>query len=274
MTVEPIRFTIITPVKNGLAYVNAYSRTLIGQTYQNWRAIIVDDGSTDGTCNALYKLCEQDRRITLVVNDSLMPSKGPSRARNKALQMADGDYICFLDIDDLWHQDKLTIYAKIILREPRVSLIYSSYMRVRRGLNYGKIRNAAMFYPPRKWISVLNPVPMLTSCVRLDVARGLCFSELNHEDYLFWHSLIGRLGRNSIHVDAGVLAVYSVHQESLSANKFRSMIWLYFCYRSLGYSRARCLLMLLLRGLLQLFIVFVEAFAQPVVVPPAFRGFY
>ncbi len=89
--------SIIMPVYNVELYVEDAIKSLLGQTYQNFEVIIVNDGSTDKTLPIVQSYTDSDSRIH-VINQA---NKGPSSARNMGLQIVQGRYIYFFDGDDL-----------------------------------------------------------------------------------------------------------------------------------------------------------------------------
>lgn len=96
--------SIITPVYNGEKYIKETIESVRSQTYPNWEMIIVDDISTDHTVSILAAYAAMDLRIKYYVLDE---KGGASIARNKAISVAKGEYIAFLDADDVWKEDKL-----------------------------------------------------------------------------------------------------------------------------------------------------------------------
>lgn len=94
--------SIITPTYNCGKYIGETIESVIAQTYQNWEMIIVDDCSTDYTNSVVdnYK----DKRIKYIKN---AVNCGAAATRNRALKEAQGEWIAFLDSDDLWFSDKL-----------------------------------------------------------------------------------------------------------------------------------------------------------------------
>lgn len=96
--------SIITPVYNCKAFLPEAARSVMEQTWGNWEWIIVDDGSVDGSFDLARSLEEQDSRIRMARLESNM---GPATARNRAIDMAKGRFIAFLDCDDLWKPEKL-----------------------------------------------------------------------------------------------------------------------------------------------------------------------
>ena len=90
---------VIIPVWNGEAKIEASVRSVLSQSWQNLRLLVVDDGSTDGTAGILRRLSQEDPRLQFFT----VPNGGPAAARNRALErLPEGtDYVMFLDADDL-----------------------------------------------------------------------------------------------------------------------------------------------------------------------------
>lgn len=89
-------FSIIIPVYNVEKYLSACLDSVLGQTFPNWEAICVNDGSSDGSCAILEKYSQKDPRFMIVSKEN----GGLSSARNAGIYEAKGDYILFLDSDD------------------------------------------------------------------------------------------------------------------------------------------------------------------------------
>ena len=116
-----ILFSVITPVLNGQCFVPQFVHCLKTQRYTSWEALIVDDGSSDRIIDLLQSLTSNDPRFVLLRNPRIKQINGPYQARNHALSLVRGDYICFLDIDDFWHPERLA-YLLGLLRDPLLSL--------------------------------------------------------------------------------------------------------------------------------------------------------
>ena len=80
---------------------------MIDQTYQNWEMIIVDDCSTDNSRDIVKKYEVKDSRIKLIELE--VNFGGPARPRNVGLDISKGDYLAFLDADDVWLENKLQV---------------------------------------------------------------------------------------------------------------------------------------------------------------------
>lgn len=94
--------SIIMPSYNTGAFIEESIQSVLNQTYSNWELIIVDDCSTDNTLEILEKI--NDDRIIVLKNDK---NSGAAVSRNKALKKAKGQWVAFLDSDDLWYPQKL-----------------------------------------------------------------------------------------------------------------------------------------------------------------------
>jgi GT2 family glycosyltransferase len=115
------RVTVIVPCWNAAATLQETLRSLQQQTFDNWEAILVDDGSTDATPQIIAQFCAADSRIHSIASNRL----GPSAARNLAgFCHAKGDLLAFLDSDDLWQPQKLELSVKELDCKPHVSGCY------------------------------------------------------------------------------------------------------------------------------------------------------
>lgn len=100
-----MKFSIIVPVYNTSKYLNKCIGSIIGQTYENWELIIIDDGSTDDSANIIDKYSKADSRIIPVYHDN----QGPGKTRNLGISTATGDYVIFVDSDDYIENDYLEL---------------------------------------------------------------------------------------------------------------------------------------------------------------------
>ena len=101
-------FSIILPCYNAEATIVQTLESLCAQTFGDWEAICVDDGSGDGTVDLVLKAAMDDPRIRIGSN----PGKGPSQARNFGAMIAQGAILAFCDADDIWLPSKLADLAE------------------------------------------------------------------------------------------------------------------------------------------------------------------
>lgn len=97
--------TIVIPVFNSEKYLEETLRSVQDQTYPRWECILIDDGSTDGSFKIIRSYLEKDSRFTLIQRDR--EPKGVSTCRNIGIDASNGEYLIFLDSDDLLHKECL-----------------------------------------------------------------------------------------------------------------------------------------------------------------------
>ena len=97
--------SVIMPAYNSEKYIGKSIESVLAQDYEKFELIIVDDGSQDGTKRIAEQYAKSDVRIKLLEQ----ANQGVSVARNKGLDTATGEYVAFLDSDDLWDADNLSV---------------------------------------------------------------------------------------------------------------------------------------------------------------------
>jgi Glycosyltransferases involved in cell wall biogenesis len=105
------------------SYVSDSIKSVIAQTYPNWELLIVDDASTDETVNIIESFAQTDSRIKLAIKKQ---NSGISDTRNQCIQMAQGQFLAFLDADDIWHPEKLEKQLSFMMAK-NVGFTYSTY---------------------------------------------------------------------------------------------------------------------------------------------------
>ncbi|MGB0466074.1 MAG: glycosyltransferase family 2 protein [Pontibacterium sp.] len=102
--------SVIIPAFNSGLLIGRTIQSVLEQSYTHWEAIVIDDCSTDHTKNVVKSYTEQDSRIKLL---SLDKNNGaPAAPRNTGIQAASGEWVAFLDADDVWHPRKLELQLK------------------------------------------------------------------------------------------------------------------------------------------------------------------
>lgn len=113
--------SIIIPVYNAERFIRQTIESIKKQTYKNWEAIFIDDCSEDKSAEIIKK--EVSNKIKLI---KLNENSGPAIARNVGLEETRGEYVCFLDADDLWESTKLERQIKF-MKEKKSAFSYTSY---------------------------------------------------------------------------------------------------------------------------------------------------
>jgi len=216
--------SIVTPAYNAHRFIGECIESVIAQSYQNWELIIIDDGSTDETVDIIQQYVNRDYRIILFSNEINI---GASKSRNIAIKEAKGDYIAFLDSDDIWLPKKLEIQMELMDRES-IAMCYSNYEIIDED---GYVIN--QFKAPIKvnYQDMLRTsyIGTLTTIYSIKKLGKIYFKEVGHEDYLLKLEILKKIDY-AIGVDEP-LAQYRIVKNSLSRNKIKSAIWQWKIYR-------------------------------------------
>ncbi len=111
--------SVIIPVFNGEKTIKETIDSILNQTFKSIELIIIDDGSTDSTVEIIENI--SDSRIKLFY----YPNGGLSTSRNRGISLAQGEYISFIDADDLWTPDKLESQWQALQENPQADVAYS-----------------------------------------------------------------------------------------------------------------------------------------------------
>jgi len=120
--------SVVIPTFNRMRQVQAALRSVLAQTYSEFEVIVVDDGSTDGTGQAIRALINQEGGSGKQIRYFFQPNRGQSTARNAGIEKARGELIAFLDSDDTWLPEKLDWQIRAP-RSSRTDLLRASQTR-------------------------------------------------------------------------------------------------------------------------------------------------
>ena len=111
---SPPAITAVIPAYNAAEFLPATIQSVVDQSFADWELLVIDDGSTDNTANVVRQFCTQDARIKLILQEN----GGVSSARNRGVQEAAADLVAFLDADDRWLPNKLSVHVGHMTRHP------------------------------------------------------------------------------------------------------------------------------------------------------------
>lgn len=112
--------SIIMPAYNSGKIIKESIQSVINQTYSNWELLIINDGSTDDTLSKISDFSTDGRLHVISQLNS-----GVSASRNKGIEQAKGEYLAFLDSDDIWSANKLMLQIEYMLLNPDIGLVYT-----------------------------------------------------------------------------------------------------------------------------------------------------
>jgi len=215
-TSQPL-VSVITAMYNSEKYVAETIKSVIGQTYQNWEMLIVDDKSTDNSLTIAKAFAEADDRIKIFRLER--NHKLPYAARNLGTENANGKYIAFLDSDDFWHPQKLEIQIGQMETNNWV-ISFTSYCKQYESKpgkkKFIKVPNKVSYSDMLKTNSIGN----LTAIYNVVKLGKLKQEEDFFEDYIMWLKILSK-GFEAYGIQ-DALATYRVHNKSNSHNKIKA----------------------------------------------------
>ncbi|SFG56853.1 teichuronic acid biosynthesis protein TuaG [Sporolactobacillus nakayamae] len=227
MAIEQALVSIITPTFCSEKTIRKTIRSVREQTYPHWELIIIDDASTDRTRELLREAAEKDSRIKLLF---LQENRGAAFARNRALELAQGRYIAFLDSDDCWKTKKIEEQLRF-MEMHHYAFTFTGYELMDAD---GHLLNKLIAAPSRvtyKRMLKNTIVGCLTVMIDRQQIGDFRMPDLrSRQDLATWLSLLKKgtvaYGLNE------TLAEYRISgKESLSGNKWRAAKKTWFVYR-------------------------------------------
>lgn len=214
--VEKGLVSIITPAYNCENYIADTIESVLKQTYNNWEMIIVNDCSVDKTQEIVEYYTKADPRIKLI---NLEKNSGVVIARNVALNMSVGEYVAFLDSDDLWKSKKLEKQISF-MKSNQYAFCFSGYELID---ECGISLNKTIKTPPYlKYSQAIRntTIGCLTVCINRKIVGEFRMPQLKHgEDHATWISILQKkFIAYSINES---LAYYRVSSTSMTGKKLK-----------------------------------------------------
>ena len=216
------RVSVITPVYNVEKYIDETLESVFRQTYEDIEIVLVDDCSTDNSAQIIAKYKESHPEIVYFLQPENM---GAGAARNKALELASGQYVAFLDSDDLWLPKKTERQIKLMQKKNSPF----SYAAIEMMDEESKtIKGKRNLKETCNYKYLLHNTIIATSSVIVDrTVLGDFRMPLRRggQDYATWLKLL-RGGAVAYGINE-TLVRYRVSNNSLSSNKFKSIkqVW-------------------------------------------------
>ncbi len=227
---EPL-VSVIMPAYNSEDFITEAIASVQNQSYQNWELFVIDDFSIDGTCSLVENIIKLDPRVQLLKN---LKNEGAGASRNKGIAAAKGDFIAFLDADDLWLPEKLEVQIKF-MKENQLAMSFSSYHLISENGTY--LSKGILALPKLNYKKLLkaNYVGNLTGMY--DVSKtGKIYSPLlrKRQDWALWLSVLKK-----VKFAKGIqqpLASYRIRKNGISTNKWALIKYNFQIYnRFLGF---------------------------------------
>lgn len=222
--------SVIMPTYNCGRFIEKTVNTVISQTYKNWELIIVDDCSKDNTEEIIKQFTLKDNRIKYFRFDS---NQGAAKARTKAMNLAKGNYMAFLDSDDLWEINKLEKQTKF-MEENNYNFTCTAYEQIdESGKRLNKIIQSKKKVDYNR---ILLDCPVGNSTVMYNVDKLGKFEVPNirkRNDDALWLQMLKK--EKYIWGMPEVLMQYRVRKNSISSNKFKVIKYHWILYRDIEH---------------------------------------
>lgn len=216
---------------NAKAFLREAIDSVLAQTLYDWELLLVDDGSTDGSTGVARLYAERyPSRIRYFTHDG-RASRGKSSSRNLGIKEARGEYLAFLDADDVWLPSKLAVQVDQLSRHAEAVMLYgpTTYWHSWTTANqHGDYRGAlgvqadTLYFPPfllTRYLARSGIVPGLCSIlVRRNAVLELGGFEESIQQFFEDQTLIAKLCLHGpVYVDSGCHDLYRQHPDSSSA---------------------------------------------------------
>ncbi len=219
--------SIVTPSHNAEKFISDAIESVLDQTYKDWEMIIVDDSSSDNSTQVIEKYMQKDKRIRLIKSTK---RQGPALTRNKAIEVALGKYIAFLDADDMWMPSKLEKQLKF-MNDNDLAFTYASYFLMdEEGNDLGLFTtNGEITYD-----SILKTcsIGCLTAIYDVEKIGKIYMQNIpKGQDYTLWLAIMKRIKKTKGVLEP--LAYYRIQNISVSSNKLNAAKVQWNIYRNI-----------------------------------------
>ena len=222
--------SIITPTYNCGKFIARTIDSVQAQTYTNWEMIIVDDCSKDDTKEVVEKYMENDSRIKY---ECLETNSGAAVARTRAMELATGSYMAFLDSDDIWKPEKLEKQLKF-MEDNDINFSCTEYEQIDEDDN--KLGRVIKVVKKTGYNRLLLDCPVGNSTVMYNVEKMGKFEVPNirkRNDDALWLQMLKK--EKYIIGMPEVLMEYRIRQNSISSNKVALIKYHWKLYREIEH---------------------------------------
>lgn len=218
--------SVVIPTYNSALYIEDTLKSVFAQGWENLEVIVMDDGSTDNTLSLLRSLAENEGRLRVFQQ----PNGKPAKARNNAIREAKGEWIAFIDSDDIWLPGKLDFQLAETLKYNADLSFTNGYVCLNNNMELRDhlFRVEQRIYEGEEGVQLFhqqNRIPTSSVLVKAEVFRKYGFMPeypeypMYCEDYLFWTRLLHN-GCRFVGLEKPLL-LYRVHTESTIGDEIR-----------------------------------------------------
>ena len=222
-----INVDIILPNYNSSLYIEETLNSIVGQSFKNWKLLIVDDNSNDETKN-IIKRYVLNKKIKIIW---LKKNKGVGFCRNLAMRNAKSEYIAFIDSDDIWEKEKLSKQLDFMIKN-KYHFTYTNYLpfRSEKGQNNLREIKPEKYFTFEKFMRDTS-IATSTMIIKKSSIENVKFSNTKIcEDYFFKCQILKKV--NFAYCLSENLMKYRIRKNSLQSNKIRNFYWIWYINRN------------------------------------------
>ncbi len=179
---EPGLVSVIIPVYNGEHFLEEAMKSVLIQTYRRIEVIVVDDGSTDGSGQVVQRFTS--------VHYAFQNHQGAAAARNHGVSLAQGEFIAFLDADDVWLKEKLALQIAAFAVNPSPDLVFGHVQEFRNPGLKPILQQAEEVGPAVPGLILTTMMARATTCRRV----GSFMPHWHIADFLDWYVRAQEMG--------------------------------------------------------------------------------
>lgn len=227
--IEKPLISVIMPSYNSEKYILEAINSVIAQTFHYWELIVIDDGSDDNSTDIIKEIINVDNRVKFYKNKE---NKGVSATRNRGISLARGEWIAFLDSDDVWECDKLQKQLNSAERNDANFLFTGSSFITESGVEYEgrfEVPEKVTYKQLRKHNVIACSSVLIKKCLLREVKME---RDDIHEDYAAWLRIL-KNGNIAYGINEPLL-IYRISRNSKSGNKFKTFKMTYQVYKFIG----------------------------------------
>ena len=221
--------SIVIPVYNASLFIEDTIKSIEKQTYPNYEAIFIDDCSNDNSIKIIEKYQKDNSKIKVI---KLKKHKGVSFSRNIGIRQAKGKYLCFLDADDIWKENKLEAQIEFI-KKNGYAFVYTAFKYINHeGTKISKKINVPLTLTYKE--ALLN-TRILTITAMIDlvkIPKRYCYMpNIMNEDMATWWKILKK--GHTAYAQNEILAYCRKAKKSRSSKKIRTAFYRWKLYRNI-----------------------------------------
>ena len=186
------KISIVTPAYNCEKYLEEAVNSVLAQSFEDWELLIIDDCSKDATWLRMQTLAKQDNRIRIFQNRH---NSGSAATRNNGIRQARGEWIAFLDSDDLWRPEKLERQMSVLRKHPDASFLFTGSAFIEDdGMTIAHVLHVPEKVSRKKLLKQ-NVISCSSVLIRRELMLEFPMPEEDgiHEDFATWLAILSKI---------------------------------------------------------------------------------